>query len=159
MSLDKQKLRKKYKHLRLSLSAPAVDERSLEICRNLYKRVAWNGVKKICCYQAIDELNEVNLNPLIDVLEYKHPNIKIKVLAPTKHQPLPKLKFDVIIVPCLVFDEANYRLGWGSGFYDRFLAGQPQALKVGVAYQNSLVAQALPRQPHDIPMDIIITER
>jgi 5-formyltetrahydrofolate cyclo-ligase len=67
-------------------------------------------------------------------------------------------KFDLILVPCLAFDKDNYRLGWGGGFYDRFLAAQPKALKIGLCYQNGFVKEGLTHQPHDIPLDKIITE-
>lgn len=152
-------MRETYKNARLSVATVSADEKSLEICRKVFSTVDWSKVKRMCSYTPIQRLKEVNVVPLHDTVRYKFPEIDIELLKPDKDQALPATKFDLIIVPCLAFDKHNYRLGWGGGFYDRFLAGQPQALKVGVAYQNGFVKEDLPRQPHDIPMDTIVTER
>ncbi len=63
---------------------------------------------------------------------------------------------EVIVVPGLAFDVKGYRLGYGGGFYDRVLKAT-RALKVGVCYSFQLV-ESLPVEPHDVPVDIIITE-
>jgi 5-formyltetrahydrofolate cyclo-ligase len=156
--MDKQTLREKYKSLRLGLSPSFVDDRSLEICRRLFEITDWTKVRTVCTYDPVARLREVDIKPLVDTLEYKCPNIKIKFLERTSRQPLPRTRFDIIIVPMLAFDKHNHRLGWGSGFYDRFLAKQPQAMKIGVCYRNSLVKHGIPAEPHDIPLDMIITE-
>ncbi|WP_246173970.1 5-formyltetrahydrofolate cyclo-ligase [Paraburkholderia hayleyella] len=67
---------------------------------------------------------------------------------------------ELLFVPCIGFDDAGYRLGYGGGFYDRTLAAWPHATRpmtIGIAYEVGHVAQ-LPRQPHDVPLDAIITE-
>ena len=68
----------------------------------------------------------------------------------------------LILVPGLVFDEGGYRVGYGGGYYDRLLAklktaGIPHTT-VGLCYSVCLTA-ALPREPHDIPVDLILDER
>lgn len=67
----------------------------------------------------------------------------------------------VLLVPLLAFDRAGYRLGYGGGFYDRTLAGlraaRPTAA-IGLAYAAQR-AEALPREPTDIPLDSIATEQ
>ncbi len=60
------------------------------------------------------------------------------------------------IVPLLAFDRDGYRLGYGKGHYDALLA-QGAGLAVGVAFACQEVA-ALPREPHDRPLDLIVTE-
>jgi 5-formyltetrahydrofolate cyclo-ligase len=157
--MDKDQLRRKYRKARISADVTSVDAKSLEICRKVFKIIDWETVNKVCSYQPIGDLREVDVSPLHDVVKYKFPQIKIKLLKPDKNQTLLKISFDVIIVPCLAFDKDNHRLGWGGGFYDRFLAGQRQALKIGVAYHDSLVKDGLPREPHDIALDMVITER
>ncbi len=62
---------------------------------------------------------------------------------------------DVVIVPGVAFDFHGYRLGYGGGFYDRFLKDL-SAFKIGVAYDFQLVHE-LPRSEHDVQMDLIIT--
>jgi 5-formyltetrahydrofolate cyclo-ligase len=64
----------------------------------------------------------------------------------------------VILVPGLVFDLRCNRLGWGSGFYDRFLAAEGRGLpKLGLAFDCQVVDE-VPVQSHDVPIDVVITE-
>jgi 5-formyltetrahydrofolate cyclo-ligase len=58
----------------------------------------------------------------------------------------------------LAFDTSLQRIGYGGGYYDRFLATQPQARKVGVCFELGKV-QYVRSEPHDIPLDSIVTER
>jgi len=62
------------------------------------------------------------------------------------------------IVPGSVFDQLGGRLGYGGGFYDRFLSQDaPQALRIGLAYEMQL-AEQVPLEAHDQLMDMLITE-
>ncbi|MFN4985315.1 MAG: 5-formyltetrahydrofolate cyclo-ligase [Ignavibacteria bacterium] len=61
-----------------------------------------------------------------------------------------------IIVPLVAFDQTCARVGYGKGFYDRFLA-EATATKIGIAYELQRV-QHVPGQEHDIPMDAIATQ-
>jgi 5,10-methenyltetrahydrofolate synthetase len=66
---------------------------------------------------------------------------------------------DVVVAPVVGFDPACYRLGYGDGFFDRTLdslSGKVRA--VGVGYARSAIPTIYP-QPHDIPMEAIVTER
>lgn len=68
----------------------------------------------------------------------------------------------LILVPALAFDGEGYRLGYGGGYYDRFLAALRESAiphtSVGLAYSVCRAA-ALPREAHDIPVHIILDER
>jgi len=65
---------------------------------------------------------------------------------------------DAVLMPPVGFDGAGYRLGYGGGYFDRTLASlAPQPLKIGLAREASRIATIHP-QPHDIPMDFVITE-
>ncbi|MBC8207728.1 MAG: 5-formyltetrahydrofolate cyclo-ligase [Desulfobulbaceae bacterium] len=65
---------------------------------------------------------------------------------------------DVVIVPGSVFDQQGGRMGYGGGYYDRFLAHEaPQALRVGLAYDLQIIPQ-LELAPHDQTLDLVITE-
>ncbi len=61
-----------------------------------------------------------------------------------------------LIVPCLGFNAAGFRLGYGGGFYDRTLAAMPRPQTVGVAYSCQLCA--FRSDAHDIALDTILTE-
>jgi 5-formyltetrahydrofolate cyclo-ligase len=63
-----------------------------------------------------------------------------------------------LLIPPIGFDLHGYRLGYGGGYFDRTLAAMaPQPLKIGVAFELSRIPTIQP-QPHDIPMDFIVTE-
>lgn len=63
-----------------------------------------------------------------------------------------------LLIPPIGFDSRGYRLGYGGGYFDRTLATMaPQPLKIGVAFELSRISTIQP-QPHDIPMDFIVTE-
>lgn len=65
---------------------------------------------------------------------------------------------DVVISPVVGADPRNYRLGYGGGFFDRTLAAlQRKPLVIGIGYDLQRIATIHP-QPHDIPMDVIVTE-
>ena len=66
---------------------------------------------------------------------------------------------EIVIAPVVGFDPACDRLGYGGGFFDRTLAvlpGRPRI--IGVGYAQAAIPSIYP-QPHDVPMDLIVTER
>lgn len=65
---------------------------------------------------------------------------------------------NVLLVPLIGFDHAGYRLGYGGGYFDRTLAvTAPKPLTIGIGYELGRLETIHP-QPHDIPMDAIVTE-
>jgi 5-formyltetrahydrofolate cyclo-ligase len=76
--------------------------------------------------------------------------------------PLQDYAGALILVPGLVFDDSGYRLGYGGGYYDRFLADLRAAsipvTTVGLAF-SCCRTQTLPREAFDLPVDCIIDER
>lgn len=66
---------------------------------------------------------------------------------------------DLMLAPLVGFDRAKYRLGYGGGYFDRTLASLPnRPVVVGVGYALGALETIFP-QPHDIPMDVILTEQ
>jgi 5-formyltetrahydrofolate cyclo-ligase len=63
----------------------------------------------------------------------------------------------VCLVPALAFDRHGMRIGYGKGFYDRFLA-KHNVIKVGVCYEK-FICDVLPTDKNDICVDTIITEK
>ena len=67
-------------------------------------------------------------------------------------------EIDIIVCPVVAFDSKFSRLGYGGGYYDRYLPRMsPSALKLGAAFACQQVEQ-IPRAPHDILLDYIVTE-
>ena len=66
---------------------------------------------------------------------------------------------DAVLLPGLLFDRDGNRLGYGGGFYDRFLAHKaPQALRIGLAFSCQLIA-SMPVLAHDMRLDMLVTEQ
>jgi 5-formyltetrahydrofolate cyclo-ligase len=67
---------------------------------------------------------------------------------------------DVIIVPCVGFTAHGHRLGYGGGYYDRWLAAHPQVTAVGVAWSFTAITEGdFAARGHDIPLAFVVTER
>lgn len=65
---------------------------------------------------------------------------------------------DVLLLPLVAFDAAGFRLGYGGGYFDRTLAAcDPRPVTIGVGFAAAAVATIHP-EPHDIPLDAIVTE-
>lgn len=74
-------------------------------------------------------------------------------------EPNPKLcpkidigLLDIILVPALGFDPHNHRLGYGRGFYDRFLKQIPNKHTIGIGFKEQLISY-IPSQAHDVPLE------
>ena len=66
---------------------------------------------------------------------------------------------DVVLVPCVGFTRSGWRLGYGGGYFDRWLALHPHVTAVGVAWSASEIAERDWRaQPHDQRLTVIVTE-
>ena len=78
----------------------------------------------------------------------------IPVPPPDSDRVLP----DITLAPLVGWDGEGYRLGYGGGYFDRTLAAaRPPPFTIGIGWQSAQLATIKP-QPHDIPLDAIITE-
>ncbi|MDI3280073.1 MAG: 5-formyltetrahydrofolate cyclo-ligase [Bacillota bacterium] len=92
----------------------------------------------------------------------------IKEPAPGHLRPLNPEELAAILVPGVAFDLRGYRLGYGAGYYDRFLSAffprrrqggeTPRPVLIGLAFEFQLVP-SLPPEPHDLPLDVLVTEK
>jgi len=81
----------------------------------------------------------------------------LKIPAPTDASAvIAPEEIDLVIVPALTYDTDGFRLGYGGGYYDRYLSGL-RAVTVGLARER-LFWDKLPREEHDIPVKCLITE-
>ena len=76
---------------------------------------------------------------------------------PAGGTPLDPSSIDVVGVPGVAFDRGGRRIGYGGGYYDRFLRGLP-AFTVGLAFELQIVDEALPAGRFDLPVAAIVTE-
>jgi 5-formyltetrahydrofolate cyclo-ligase len=79
-------------------------------------------------------------------------------LEPAGGERVAPEEIDVVIVPGLAFDRSGHRVGYGRGFYDRFLAAvRPDALTVGICFSVQLMDE-VPQGRDDRPVDLVVTE-
>lgn len=78
---------------------------------------------------------------------------------PVPPRDAPEVVPDVVLAPLMGWDSEGYRLGYGGGYFDRTLAAlSPRPLSIGVGLAAAKLPTIYP-QSHDIPMDVILTER
>jgi 5-formyltetrahydrofolate cyclo-ligase len=180
----KRQIRAEARRLRREL--PDKDERSRKIAAALCGLPEYADAKTVVFY--VDSGSEVRTRPLIEenlrcgrcvVVPYCEGDElglfrleDMAELAPATFgidEPLPALrslpersigreKIDLIIVPGVAFDPRGGRIGQGKGFYDRFLKTLDRSVNfVALAYQCQIFS-SIPLDPHDIQMDVVVTE-
>ena len=157
--MTKNELRIRYKNLRKSLSPDDVAANSLAVANQLLALPVWDK-SFYHVFLPIAEMNEVDTEFILHILSGKDKHIvisksdfktrkmthflltdgtKIKKNAYGIPEPVDGIeidvpKIDVVFVPLLVFDESGNRIGYGKGFYDKFLAEcRPDTVKIGLS--------------------------
>ena len=115
--------------------------------------------EKIACAPVVDtyqlELTPRQIrDPKTELVQHRYGLLEPNATCPI----LPTSQLQLIIAPGIAFDAKGYRLGYGKGFYDRFLTKCPDAIRVGLAYQVQIVEDTFP-QTWDIPVHYIFTEK
>ncbi|MGY0039521.1 5-formyltetrahydrofolate cyclo-ligase [Pedobacter sp. NJ-S-72] len=179
--MNKAEIRKQETLRRKELSQKQVTELSEKLLEQ-FASLDFSSVKILHVFLPIAEKNEPNTFLLIEWLKKHHPQIKIivpradfKTSLMTHHhytgkEELLKSSFnilepmaqqehkgaiDMVIVPLLAFDDRGYRVGYGKGFYDRFLVGK-NILKVGLSFFKS-VGTIVDPHVNDVRLDLCIT--
>lgn len=154
----KAELRAELVARRRALSLGEVDEASRAIVERVLAAIDWPSVRTLHVYESVARWGEVDTALLVAGVRAQWPAVAITSPGIGRDQPVPEEQFDVVVVPVVGFDRAGNRLGLGGGFYDRFLAGQPNALKIGLAYAWALVEDGIAVEPHDVPLDRVFTD-
>ena len=178
----KKVLRQKYKVLRQNLSEENIEEWSLQIANQLIRLDIWQH-SFYHLFLPIESQKEVNTEYILQVLAGKDKNIVLSksdfstremthflltdnttikkneydIPEPIDGLEVPVSKIDVVFVPLLAFDENGNRVGYGKGFYDKFLAMcKPEILKIGVSFFESekVISDVLNT---DIQLDLCVT--
>lgn len=139
----------------------------------------------ILSYWPIEENNEPNTHLVTEFLRFRNPELKItypvadfktmsmtalavdidtaftkkelNIYEPQEGEPVLPETIDLVIVPLLAFDKNGYRVGYGKGFYDKYLAGcRPDCIKVGLCYFEP-VEQLEDVDDFDVPLNLCIT--
>lgn len=166
---NKTDLRTKAKAIRKTLDLPAI---SAELVAKLRAQDFYQNAKNIMIYYPKeDEINVLDLlsddknfylprvnGDLLHVCPYctgdKLECSTFKVMEPCS-MPVESAILDLVIVPALMADKNNFRLGYGGGFYDRFLRAHPDVLSV-VLIPHELFIDNLPVENFDRPVKQVL---
>ncbi|MEA1961360.1 MAG: 5-formyltetrahydrofolate cyclo-ligase [Bacillota bacterium] len=177
----RNELRAEMKTNRNALSSQQVEDNGKMIADRLQEVYLVSRAQTIMVFASIQ--NEVDLRPFIENMQQKGKRILLPrvekdgslsavefttwescvkssmgILEPVG-PAVPMEEINVVLVPGLVFDGAGYRLGYGKGYYDRFLKDlQSDTFKCGVCYDFQIINDVLP-QPTDIPVHWIVTDK
>lgn len=175
----KKDLRKEFKALRKSIHSGQNDEK---ICKILSECEIYQNAETVLFYASLDD--EICVDSVIEDAISKGKKVALPVCTDTDgnmdyyyihslddlitgffsvREPdtnFCKICHDfsnsICVVPGIAFDKNGYRLGYGKGYYDRFLK-KTALVSVGLCY-NELVVEKIPNEKYDIPVDYIITQ-
>lgn len=102
------------------------------------------------------KVEEVELVPVLISDETELESGAYGITEPTVGEIIKKSEIDIVILPGLAFDKSGGRLGYGKGYYDRFLAGGG-AMKIALAFSEQIIDKVV-CESFDLPVDIIVTE-
>ncbi len=182
----KKEIRLKYKELRNSLSENQIEEMSLAIANEVLLLPIWEKTY-FHVFLPIEEQKEVNTEYILHLLSGKDKeicisktdfetrkmthylltdNTKIKkndynipepVDCPDASGEVPSNKIDVVFVPLLAFDKTGNRVGYGKGFYDKFLSEcHPNTIKIGLSFfePEEIISDVT---PSDVQLNYCVT--
>lgn len=181
---EKARLRSRFLSRRQSLSPQQVAVASRAILQRLARREEYAGAGLVHTYVSSKD-HEVDTLGLIRLSLERHKRVAVPVVCPgtriLRHAQIQELEqlqpgrwglfeppadhpfwledlaqIELVVVPGVAFDPQGNRLGLGGGYYDRFLA-LARAPKIGLTHQ-ALLVDPLPVEPHDVPMDRVVTE-
>lgn len=185
IDLQEQKniLRQHYRSQRDAMSSSECSELSDKISDHLIQLIKENpSWKNLASYSAMD--GEANLSKLCDVALSENRNLlfpKVRgerdmgffpvkdlendfyvgtygISEPKSETEFPAENIDCVFIPALSYDQSGYRLGQGKAYYDCFLQ-KTEARRIGVAFENQIHSESLPKEDHDQPVDFLVTEK
>jgi 5-formyltetrahydrofolate cyclo-ligase len=180
--MKKNELRLKYKKLREELSSEEIEDLSLEIANNLLKLPIWKHTF-YHLFLSISNKREVNTEAILHILQGKDKNVVVSksdfenfrmvnylltdstilkqnqygIPEPVDGIEIAPQKIEVVFIPLLAFDEKGNRIGYGKGFYDRFLDScTGETVKVGLSFfeAETVISEV---SENDIPLDYCVT--
>ena len=181
LTMDKSQIRTQYKELRKELSEIEVMDKSLLIANRCHELPVWEE-QIFHLFLTLEDQNEVDTTLILTLLQGKDKEVVVPKIAnaeqlqhflltdqtrfqknalgipePVSGIEIEASKIDVVFVPLLAFDDKGHRVGYGKGYYDRFLATcRPNCIKVGLSFfekeQDSFIIEST-----DIPLDYCVT--
>ncbi|QDI89822.1 5-formyltetrahydrofolate cyclo-ligase [Salicibibacter halophilus] len=118
---------------------------------------AWREGKTIVVPKVDRERHQLDFYTLTSFLHLENGNHGLQEPMPSKCEQIAKENIDFVIVPGLAFNRAGYRIGFGGGYYDRFLENY-QGKTAALAFSFQLFP-SLPIETHDLPVHHLVTEQ
>lgn len=176
--MNKQQVRSAVRARKLAMSPSEIALRSRQLCELVRNTDAYRQADTIFGYLPFNQ--EVDLRALLqkaleegkqvalpkcygkemrfilvrDLSQIQH--TAFGVPEPAADGPVSTDKTGLVIVPGLVFDRRGYRIGYGGGYYDRFLCLEPEHPTIGLCYDFQLMDRLAP-DPHDIAVDTVFS--
>lgn len=174
--MDKDSIRRKVRAQKSLLDEKEIADAATKVFRQLEKLAAFAVSNRILIYNSLpDELSTRSfidrwdsskqfflprVNGVdLDILPYDRNRLHMgafRIEEPTGDDITSPESIELIIVPAVAYDKLGNRIGRGKGYYDRLLR-RTKAMRIGVAYDFQIFDDIKP-EPHDIPVDIVITE-
>ena len=183
--MTKSELRKNYLSRQKALSPDEREARSRAIADLFFQNTDLRNTRFLHCFIAIPKFNEIDTSIIFERLWVEHPEITTvvprvvfatgemenlvfgpetetvqnawSIHEPTHNEYVLTREIDIVLVPGLAFDRNGHRVGYGKGFYDRFLAKcRPDCLKIGLSY-FAPVEKISDAWDGDIRLDQLIT--
>ena len=85
------------------------------------------------------------------------PSGRFGILEPIETLKIAEKNIDLVLVPGVVFDREGHRIGYGHGYYDKFLKKVPKSKKIGLAFDFQVIDK-IPIETHDVPVDLVVTD-
>jgi 5-formyltetrahydrofolate cyclo-ligase len=183
--MTKAELRKIYLEKQIALSPAERNEKSGQILMHFFSGFDLNRIAFLHCFLPIERTNEIDTKPIFEKIWSEFPHMEtlvprvnfetneienLKFSARTElvqnqwliHEPshnelVETEKIDMVLVPLLCFDAQGARVGYGKGFYDRFLKNcRKDCLKIGLSYFEE-VDEIKDRQDFDVKLNFCVT--
>ena len=180
---EKSLLRKEVLHKRNSMSHFEISMKSKLIQQKLIESPVFNQSKSIGLYLAIGsevqtreiinyalDLGKTVLLPrimsndlrfyVVDQKDFEKNSFDVNRfgIKEPKIDNRPADFIDLLIIPGIVFDMYGFRIGYGYGYYDKYLTISKFSKSIGLAYDFQFIKKPIPILPHDRKIDVLITE-
>ena len=183
--MTKTELRQNFPARQKSFSAAEREEKSFRIAELFFRNFDLSKINFLHCFLPIEKFNEIDTRPIFEKIWRDFPNMQTlvprvnfqtneienlkfssetetekntwEIFEPTHNEPVETGKIDAVLVPLLCFDERGFRVGYGKGFYDKFLNGcRADCLKIGLNY-FAPVEEISDVNEFDVRLDFCVT--